>query len=322
MTRQTTSNQRRDGAPARARDVEAICTWAALAAMVVVNALAQFGVLVRVDARDPRQSVFAWFAPDRYVQLIWVVVYALLAVWLVRVRDARHRARRLARTPFTVLGVLFIAACLVSVGWVFAWHVRNYPSAVTLVLVQTAIVWTLWFLSRRHDHTVWGWAPFSLWGSWLLVECVTDIARAVTYYVSKDGAISSTAQALSTIVVTALLLAVACLARLRFGDWVFGLVVLWSVVGIAIRLMDVSKLTAVVVIVLATFTALLMYVPWTRVTGALGSLSSPARDVPDGDGTRARGPAAIDAAPTRPLSPAVPPETDGTTESGEPDTSR
>ena len=132
------------------------------------------------------------------------------------------------------------------------------------------------FARRGKHHGLWDWAPFSLWGSWLLVECVTDIARAATYYVSKDGAISMTAQSITTIVVIVLLLALACFARYKFGDWIFGLVTLWAVVGVAVRLMDVSKITAVLGIALATAAAVLMYIPWARISPRLTSMGSPA----------------------------------------------
>lgn len=267
-------------------DIEIIAAWVALLAMIVINALAQFGVLVHLAPGDSRASVFAWFAPDRYVQLIWIPIYALLAIWLIRIGNGRRKAKRLGRTPFTLLGLLFIVTAGVEIGWLFAWHNQNYPSAISLVLIQTALVWALWFLTRRNKHhSLWDWAPFSLWGSWLLVECVTDIARAATYYVSKDGAISTTAQSITTIVVIVLLLALACFARYRFGDWIFGLVTLWAVVGVAIRLMDVSKITAVLGIALATAAAALMYIPWARISPRLSRMVSTASQGHQGDQT-------------------------------------
>ncbi|RYQ10317.1 hypothetical protein PG2093B_0900 [Bifidobacterium pseudolongum subsp. globosum] len=258
-------------------DIEVIIAWVMLLAMIVINALAQFGMLVHTSPDDTRASVFAWFAPDRYVQLIWVPIYVLLAIWLIRIGNGRRKAKRLGRTPFTLIGLLFIVTAGVEIGWIFAWHSQNYPSAISLVLIQTALVWALWFFSRRGKmHSFWDWAPFSLWGAWLLVECFTDIARAATYYVSKDGAISTAAQSVTTIVVIVLLLALACFARYKFGDWIFGLVTLWSVVGVAIRLMDVSKITAVLGIALATAAAVLMYIPWARISPRLSSMESSA----------------------------------------------
>ena len=102
-----------------------------------VNALAQFGVLVHLAPGDSRAAVFAWFTPDRYVQLIWIPIYALLAIWLIRIGNGRRKAKRLGRTPFTLLGLLFIVTACVEIGWVFAWHNQNYPSAISLVLIQT-----------------------------------------------------------------------------------------------------------------------------------------------------------------------------------------
>lgn len=80
-------------------DIEIIIAWVALLAMIVINALAQFGVLVHLAPGDSRAAVFAWFAPDRYVQLIWIPIYALLAIWLIRIGNGRRKAKRLGRTP-------------------------------------------------------------------------------------------------------------------------------------------------------------------------------------------------------------------------------
>lgn len=102
----------------------------------------------------------------------------------------------------------------------------NYPATITLVFASTIVIWVLWFFSRRHDRTLWGWVPFSLWGSWLGIETITDIARAVSYYLSKDGSLSAFGQMISTIILALLLLAVACAMRWYMGDWVFGLCVL------------------------------------------------------------------------------------------------
>ena len=135
-------------------DIEIIIAWVALLAMIVINALAQFGVLVHLAPGDSRASVFAWFTPDRYVQLIWIPIYALLAIWLIRIGNGRRKAKRLGRTPFTLLGLLFIVTACVEIGWVFAWHNQNYPSAISLVLIQTTLVWALWFFARRGKRDV------------------------------------------------------------------------------------------------------------------------------------------------------------------------
>ncbi|MEE1296222.1 MAG: hypothetical protein UHD09_05145 [Bifidobacterium sp.] len=256
-------------------DVEMIAAWVAFVAFVVTTALAVCGVMAPLAGDSAKTRVFSWFAPDMYVQLIWVPIYVLAAIWLVRWSSSRHRGRKVGSTPFTVTGLLFIADTLVAVGWVFAWQVQNYPTAITLVLVQALLVGVLFFLGHhRKDHKWWDWAPFSLWGSWLVVETVIEVARACTYYLAKDGPLSDSGQSLATVVVTVVLLGVACVLRFVNHDWLYGLVTIWSVVGIAFRLMTVSKLTAGLILVFATLAAILMYVPWRRYSGGLNDLDA------------------------------------------------
>ena len=255
------------------RDIEMICAWVSFAALIVFNALAQAGIL-RKMVHPTHAEAFTWFVPARYVDLIWVVVYAFVAVWLVRLRNDKHREKGLGRIPPSILGILFTLTCLLQIAWLFCFHAVNYPATITLGLAATIVLWVLWFFSRKHDQTIWGWAPFSLWGSWMGIETITDIARAVSYYLSKNGDLSSLAQMASTIILAVLLLALACFARWHFHDWVFGLSALWALLGIAVRLMDTSKVTAVLIIVLETLAAALMYLPWRKLTGRLNSVDT------------------------------------------------
>ncbi|KFI65998.1 hypothetical protein [Bifidobacterium cuniculi] len=267
------------------RDTELIVAWASLAAFAACTALAVSGLLRSILGNDGKRSVYAWFSPEPYVQLIWVPIFVLAALWLLR-QSHEHRKAPKGGTlmGLTVPVLLLIAACLVGIAWQIAWQVESYPTAITLVLVEAVLVGALFFFSRRQGDGWIDWIPFSLWGAWIMVECVVDIARAATYYLSKDGPLSSTGQAVATVVVTALLLALACALRFMNHDWVYGLVTVWSVVGIAFRLMDVSKVTAVLIIILATLAMLLMYVPWSRFSPRLTDLD--ARAHAPADGTR------------------------------------
>lgn len=255
-----------------------IVSWIMLLAMIVVNALAQTGVLTTNAVRN--NSVFTWFEPEQYVQLIWIPIYALLAIWLIRVQRSRHRAQKVGHTPFSLISITFILACAADIGWILAWVFVNYPAAVTLVIVQTILVGITWFMNRRRDTSFMNTAPFILWGTWMLVETITDCARAITYYVSKDGTISFFAQAVSTVVLVTLLLVAAWFANNYMHDWLFGIVVLWSVIGIAFRLMGTSRLTAGVIIALAAAGAVLTYVPWQQLANRMpqSTHTSPAQE--------------------------------------------
>lgn len=267
------------------RDIEIIAAWVSFAAFAVCTALAASGLLHSLAGNDTKRSVYSWFAPEPYVQLIWVPIFALVALWLARKTRERHHAPKGGTfLGLTVPGLLLIAACLMGIAWQVAWQVESYPAAITLVLIEAVLVGLLFLFSHRQGNGWLDWVPFSLWGSWIVVECVVDIARGVTYYLSKDGPLSSTGQAITTVVVTALLLAIACVLRFMNHDWVYGLVTVWSVVGIAFRLMDVSKVTAVLIIILATLAMLLMYVPWSRFSPRLNDLD--ARAHAPADGTR------------------------------------
>lgn len=274
----STTSQRTTTKPkgSRPKDVEMLIAWICVLAFAVIMALAQFGVIGHWLGTDNATQVFSWFAPETYVQIIWVPIFVGLALWLIRIGHSRSKAKKLGSTPFTVTGALFILACVAGILWIIFWMARNYPAAISLILIQTVLVAILWIISHRKSAQLLDWIAFSLWGAWLAVECCIDIARAATYYISKDGPLSVTGQSIATIIVAALLLLIAIALRFWKQDWVYGLVTLWAVVGIGMRLMDVSKLTAGIIIVLATVSAIIMYIPWRKFTKRLDNLDSKA----------------------------------------------
>lgn len=247
------------------RDLEMIVAWASFAAMAVCVALAQFGILAVAKQPGEQATAASWFTPERYVGLVWPVIWALLAIWLIRLKNTRRKARKVGGTKLTLLGLLFIATMLLTAGWTFAWTFGGYAWGTLLALLATLAGFATLFFSRRHDPSAWGVAPFSLFSSWMLFETARDACATGAYYLSKDGPVSGGTQAAATVVFAVLLLGAACAARLRLGDWTFGLAALWGIVGVAWRLMDVSKATAIVVIALATVAAIVMYVPWRWV---------------------------------------------------------
>lgn len=254
---------------------EMIACWVLLAAMIVVDILHYLGILMDTDTTADRQTL-SWFMPDDYVNLIWVPIYLTLILWIIRLGNSKRRKLRSGTIPLSLLGLLFMVAAVFQIGWILAWTFGDYWLAVLASLIDTAVIFVLGRFSKKHDRSIWGWIPFSLFGTWMLVSTIVSFMRAVFYHLVKGGTISNTAQGICTVIIELLLLGIAFVMYGRFRDWLFGLVALWAVFGVAFHIMDLSKFTGVLVIILATLGALLIYVPWHRVTGHLEHLDTSA----------------------------------------------
>lgn len=252
---------------------EMIACWILLAAMVVVNILHYFGILMDTASASDAQTL-SWFMPDSYVQLIWVPIYLMLILWVIRLGNSRRRMLKSGTMPISLLGLLFMATAVVQIGWVLAWSFGQYWLAVAASVVDTVLIFVLGFYSKKHDHSIWGWMPFSLFGTWMLVSTIISFMRALFYHMTVAGSISPTAQGVCTVIIEVLLLAVAFVMHHRLHDWLFGIVALWAIAGVAFHIMDLSKFTGFLVIIIATLGALLIYVPWHRITGHLEHLDN------------------------------------------------
>jgi hypothetical protein len=247
---------------------EAIVLWAAWALTLAFNTFAQIGKLGGVSTADISNEVFSWFTPAGYAFTIWGAIYLALALWLVVLCRDESRTR-LGLLPLTTRGALFVLTCALNIAWLISWHYRQFVVSIILIALLLTAVWTLYATGRqglqeRQGRNFLDWAPLSLYGSWLAVATLANITHVISRYYDPNGS-DTIAQAASTAALVLLLVAVSAFMNVRLHDWMFGLVVLWSAVAIAVKLMDASKAFAVMLIVFATLGAIVIYTPWARL---------------------------------------------------------
>ncbi|MCI1223313.1 MAG: tryptophan-rich sensory protein [Bifidobacterium subtile] len=250
-------------APRHWTRTEAIIAWTAWAVMLGFNAFAQIGKLGGVSTGEISNEAFSWFTPAGYAFTIWGAIYIGLAIWLVTLSRDKSR-KQLGPLPMSARGALFVLTCALNIAWLVTWHYKQFTASIIMIALLLAAVWTLCALSRDDGRNVLDWAPLSLYGSWLAVATIANIMHVVSRHFDPKGG-NVLVQAVSTLALLALLVAVSAFMNARMHDWMFGLVVIWSAVAIGVRLMDTSKIFAVALIVFATLSAIVIYTPWTRL---------------------------------------------------------
>lgn len=237
--------------------VELVLLWVALVAMAAGNAYSEIAPLNGVTAAGVSNEIFSWFAPAGYVFSIWSVIYAGLAVWLVRLSMLRHKYA-VAPERFTAQGAVFILSCLLNLAWIAAWHYRLFALSVAIILALLACVATLYSNARRWATSPLDWVPLSLYFSWLVVATIANTAYLVTYLAP---GIPSVAWIVITFVLLGLVLAIAFNMNRSFRDPAYGLVALWAAVGLGVRLMAVSMPVGISILVVCAAGAVAIYLP-------------------------------------------------------------
>lgn len=208
----------------------------ALVATIGMNTLANILPLAGRSTGEISDSFQVLFTPADYVFSIWGLIYLALIVYAVYqgLPSQRHNPR-LERT-----GYLFVLSCVLNVAWLLAWHNLLIPLSLVLMVCLLGTLITLYErlgTGRFAVPTAERWAvrvPFSLYLGWITVATVANAGVAFYNAGWREGAAFWTAVAI--LVATAVTLTI--IARRR--DYVFGLVVIWAFVGIAVKHPDIT----------------------------------------------------------------------------------
>lgn len=233
--------------------------------LVAANALGEIFKFGGVTSADVSNEVFAWFAPAGYVFTIWSVIYIGLAVWIVRLTGDGRRELGFAGLPIGSDTALFVASCVLNIGWLACWHLRVFPLTIIVIVALLVVVGLLYIMTWQRSRSWVDRVPLSLYASWLAVATVANVAHVVTRATPGSGGMAA---ALSTLVLLLAFAGVTYVVRRIFDDWTFGVVVAWAGIGIGARLVAVSPVTGVASILISTIGVAAALLPLDRMLPA------------------------------------------------------
>lgn len=202
--------------------------------VLFVNGLANGLPLNGVTTGEVSDRFQVYFVPAGYVFSIWGLIYAFLIgfvvyQWLPAQRDNPAVAR---------IGWLFLVNCLANAAWIFLWH---YGYFVLTVIVMLVLLATLIGIYLRLDigrspvsgsDRLFFHVPFSLYLGWISVATIANTASLLDYLQWSGWGLSPVTW---TQVMLAVVVALAALMAWRRRDIVYLLVIVWALIGIAIK---------------------------------------------------------------------------------------
>ncbi|BBX19562.1 tryptophan-rich sensory protein [Mycolicibacterium duvalii] len=243
------------GAPgSRPSVLLAVAVAVATAATLVVNYLANSLPINGQTTGDVTRRIEVFFVPAGYVFSIWSVIYLGLIAYsgylvVSAIRGRRDSGAARAAAPW------YLLTALANCAWLFAWHHNAFPVSMLLMLV---LLGSLIFIYLRCDarpaaSAVELWSvhiPFRVYLGWISVATIAN-ATVTLDDAGWDGfGLSEPAWGTIMVIVAA---ALGLLMVLRHSDIAFGLVLVWALVGIAVRL---SETTSVLIAALSGASAL------------------------------------------------------------------
>ena len=202
--------------------------------LVGINALANILPLNGLNTGEISDRFSIFFVPAGYVFSIWGVIYLALGVFVIfQARSTNRSNEGLGRVD-----LLFLLSCAANIAWLFLWHYERFSLTLLamLTLLGTLIlIYTRLEIGRRPVSRGEFWAvhvPFSIYLGWVSVATIANVSQ-VLYFFGWDGlGIAPEMWAVFMLVVTAGLASLMAVSR---ADAAYLLVLIWAVVGIAIK---------------------------------------------------------------------------------------
>ncbi|MBN3524676.1 tryptophan-rich sensory protein [Paenibacillus apiarius] len=247
------------------------CKWLnilAFAGVLAVNALAETVPLGGKTTGDISAMFPVLITPASYTFGIWILIYALLAGFVVYQALPGQDVQPSVRA----IGPVFIYSCLFHIGWIMLWHYLHtqvWLSLIAMIGLLTSFIFIYSNLRKAGTSTAAGrWLirlPFSICLGW--ISAVTIVNVAVVLYDAQWNGFGLGEEAWNV-----LLLAIGALIAWVVGgpnrDPVFVLIFVWAYIGIAVKQQDITSIAYTAYGLAALLTLLALSLAFSRRSDA------------------------------------------------------
>ncbi len=200
--------------------------------------------------------------PAGYVFSIWGVIYILLGIFTVFQALPSQKGRDYQRK----IGSLFVLSSLFNIVWLFLWQYELLSYSVVLMFLLLATLVTIYLrldigkslVSLREKFVVH--TPFSVYLGWITIASIANVAVTLVSVNWNGFGIAPETWA-SLIIIIALVIALLVLAIRK--DFANGFVIIWALVGIAVKqsgnqnIALIAEISAIIVTIAEVATILL-----------------------------------------------------------------
>ncbi len=233
--------------------------------MIVVNSLA---VILPLNGQTTGQiaDLFkVYFVPEAYVFSIWGLIYLLLLGFSVYQLFPSQRENPNLRK----IGYWYALSCVFNATWIFLWHYNLFGWSMLAMLGILACLLAVYLklgvnrLDISSSERFFTNVPFSVYLGWITVATIAN-ASSVLYWIGWGGwGISPEVWTVIMLVVT---MCIGSLVAFTRKDVVYPLVLVWALIGIALKyplvpLVSVTAWVAAAIVALDTLieTCLLLF---------------------------------------------------------------
>jgi len=235
----------------------------AFALTVLINGLAGsttiLGGKLTAEISDANPS---FITPAGYVFSIWGVIYILLGTFVVFQALPSQKEKNYHER----IGWLFVFSSLLNIAWLFLWQFEYLGLSVILMFLLLAALIAIYLrlnigqspVPLRERLAVH--VPFSVYLGWITIASIANVTVTLVS-VEWDGFGISQETWAFLVVIIALLITLLVVATRK--DLAYGLVVVWALLGIAVKqsgnqnIVTTTEIGAVVIVIALSLSILI-----------------------------------------------------------------
>jgi hypothetical protein len=217
----------------------------AFALTVLVNGLAGSTKIIggksTAEISDANPTLIT---PAGYVFSIWGVIYILLGIFVVFQALPSQKTKGYQER----IGWLFVLSSLINIAWLFLWQFEYLSLSVVLMFMLVATLIAIYLrlnigksaVPLREKLAVH--VPFSVYLGWITIASIANVSVTLVS-VGWDGFGISQETWATLILIFALLITLLVIATRK--DVAYGLVIIWALVGIAVKQSGYSNIVMI-----------------------------------------------------------------------------
>ncbi|WP_326548606.1 tryptophan-rich sensory protein [Mycolicibacterium sp. ND9-15] len=215
----------------------------ATAATLVVNYLANALPINGQTTGDVTRRFEVYFVPAGYVFSIWGLIYLGVIAYSVYL-SLTLRSARTDSGAARAIAPWYVLTAVANCCWLFAWHHNRFPLSMLLMVVLLVALIVIYRIQagRPPTSTLERWTvhiPFRVYLGWVSVATIANATITLDDAGWSGFGLSEPAWGVIMLVVAA---ALGLVMSLRHHDVAFALVLIWALIGIAVRLHETTSI--------------------------------------------------------------------------------
>lgn len=178
------------------------------------------------------------FVPAGLTFSVWGVIYILLAAFVVYHIIATVKKDTQALSPFSRIGLMFFAASVLNMGWIFAWHYEIMSLSLVIMFLLLGCLLVIYLrlgigkaaATKKERYLIR--LPFSIYLGWITIATIANVTAFLVYIDWNRFGLSEHFWAVVVIVVG---IAIALSILVTRRDAYYCLVVDWALLGILLK---------------------------------------------------------------------------------------